>query len=107
MPHTFEELKGMTVAQLRDIAKDVQDEALQGFMTMHKDHLLPALCKALKIEGHAHHIARLADKAKVKAQIHDLKKQRDAAITAHDRKKLAELRPLLHTLRRKLRKAAK
>jgi hypothetical protein len=107
MAHTFEELKGMTVAQLRDIAKDVQDEALQGFMTMHKDHLLPALCKALKIEGHAHHIARLADKAKVKVQIRELKKQRDAAVAAHDKKKLSELRPLLHALRRKLRKAAK
>ena len=107
MAHTFEELKGMTVAQLRDIAKDVQSEALQGFMTMHKDHLLPALCKALNIEGHAHHVARLADKAKVKSQIRALKKERDAAIAAHDRKKLAELRPLLHTLRRKLRKAAK
>ncbi len=107
MAHTFEELKGMTVAQLRDIAKDVQDEVLQGFMTMHKDHLLPALCKALKIEGHAQHVAKLADKAKVKAQIHALKKQRDAAEAAHDKKKLAELRPLLHALRRKLRKTAK
>ena len=107
MAHTFEELKVMTVAQLRDIAKDVQDEALQGFMTMHKDHLLPALCKALKIEGHAQHVAKLADKAKVKAQIRELKKQRDAAVTAHDAKKLAQLRPLIHALRRKLRKAAK
>jgi hypothetical protein len=107
MAHTFEELKGMTVAQLRDIAKDVQDEALQGFMTMHKDHLLPALCKALKIEGHARHVAKLAGKSKVKAQIRDLKKQRDAALAAHDVKKLAPLRPLLHALRRKLRKAAK
>jgi malic enzyme len=107
MAHTFEELKGMTVAQLRDIAKDVQSEVLQGFMTMHKDHLLPALCKALNIEGHAQHVAKLADKSKVKAQIRDLKKQRDAAVAAHDAKKLAELRPLLHALRRKLRRAAK
>jgi hypothetical protein len=107
MAHTFEELKGMTVAQLRDVAKDVQDEGLQGFMTMHKDHLLPALCKALKIEGHAQHVAKLADKAKVKAQIHELKKQRDAAEAAHDKKKLAAIRPVLHALRRKLRKAAK
>jgi len=107
MAHTFEELHGMTVAQLRDIAKDVQHEALQGFMTMHKDHLLPALCKALNIEGHAHHIARLADKTKVKTQIRALKKQRDAAHAAHDAKKIADIRPLLHGLRRKLRKAAK
>jgi hypothetical protein len=107
MAHTFDELKKMTVAQLRDIAKDVQDEVLQGFMTMHKDHLLPALCKALKIEGHAQHVAKLADKAKVKTQIRELKKQRDAAVTAHDKKKLAQLRPLIHALRRKLRKAAK
>ena len=107
MAHTFEELKGMTVAQLRDVAKDVQHEAVQGFLTMHKDHLLPALCKALNIEGHAQHVAKLADKSKIKTQIGDLKKQRDAAMTAHDAKKLEQLRPLIHALRRKLRKAAK
>ena len=107
MAHTFEELKGMTVAQLRDIAKGVEHEALQGYTTMHKDHLLPALCKALKIEGHAQHVAKLADKTKVKTQIRALKKERDAAVAAHDAKKLAQLRPLIHALRRKLRKAAK
>ena len=107
MAHTFEELKGMTVAQLRDIAKDVQHEALQGFMTMHKDHLLPALCKALNIDAHAHHVAALANKTKVKVAIRDLKKQRDAALAAHDQAKLDQLRPLIHALKRKLRKAAK
>lgn len=106
MAHTYEELKGMTVAQLREVAQGIQHEGLQGFLTMHKDHLLPALCKALNIDAHAHHVAALADKARVKAQIRELKKQRDAALAAHDGKKLKQLRPLIHGLRRKLRKAA-
>ena len=46
MTHTFESLKKMTLAELRDVAKDVQHEAVQGFTQMNKDHLLPALCQA-------------------------------------------------------------
>ena len=100
--------------QLREVAQGIQregpegapSEALQGFLTMHKDHLLPALCKALNIDAHAHHVAALANKTKVKVAIRDLKKQRDAALTAHDGKKLREIRPLIHALKRKLRKAA-
>ena len=106
MAHTYEEFKGMTVEKLREVAQGIQHEALHGFLTMHKDHLLPALCKALNIDAHVHHVAKLANKTKVKTQIRDLKKQRDAAMAAHDAKKLKEIRPVIHALRRKLRKAA-
>ena len=47
MAHTYEELSKMTVVELRDIAKDVDHEAVQGATQMNKEHLLPALCKAL------------------------------------------------------------
>src|SRR4029450_7692190 len=57
MVHTFECLKKMTLAELRDVAKDVQHDAVQGYTQMNKDHLVPALCKALGIDAHEHHAA--------------------------------------------------
>ena len=54
MAYTYDELKGKTIAELRDIAKDVSHDAVQGFSQMNKDHLLPALCKALNIDTHGH-----------------------------------------------------
>ena len=51
MAHTYEELRKKTVAELRDIAKDIQHDAVQGFSQMNKEHLLPAICKALGIEA--------------------------------------------------------
>jgi hypothetical protein len=35
-----------TAAELRDIAKALTHEAVQGYTQMNKEHLLPALCKA-------------------------------------------------------------
>ncbi len=56
MAYTYEELKGKTIAELREIAKGVeQHEAVQGFSQMNKEHLLPALCKALGVDTHGHH----------------------------------------------------
>ena len=101
--YTFDQLKDMTVAQLREIATGVENEALQGFTTMHKEQLLPQLCKALNVPMHAHHDAGAA-KVVVKTRIHLLKKQRDAALEAHDRKPLPDIRRELRHLRHKLRK---
>ena len=42
MAYTYEELKGKTVQELREIAKDVKHDAVQGFSQMNKEHLLPA-----------------------------------------------------------------
>jgi hypothetical protein len=47
MPHTYEGLKGKKVEELREIAKALQHDAVQGYSQINKDHLLPALCKAL------------------------------------------------------------
>ena len=106
MAHTYEELHGMTVAKLREIAQGVEHEALKGFSTMHKDHLLPALCKALGIEGHAHKIAHGEQKTKLKKQIRALKKDRDAAVAAKDYKKAAQARDFIRTYRHRLRRMA-
>ena len=38
MAHTYHELKLMTVQELREIAKDVPHDAVQGFSQMNKDH---------------------------------------------------------------------
>src|SRR5262249_58182229 len=56
MAYTYHELKGKTIQELREIAKSVENhDAVQGYSQLNKDHLLPALCKALGIESHEHH----------------------------------------------------
>ena|SRR2546426_3916408 len=101
--HTFEELKKKTVAELRDIAKGLQHEAVQGYTQMNKDHLLPALCKALGIEVGHHHVEEGFDKSKIKARMKKLKAERDKALEAHDSKKLKAVRGELHTLNHRMR----
>jgi protein-arginine kinase activator protein McsA len=93
----------MTVTQLRDIAKDVQPQ-IEGYTTMHKDHLLPALCKALGI--HIAHAAHGAEKTRVKGVIRKLKARRDDAVGKKDRKQQALSRGQIHALKRRLRKMA-
>ena len=72
MAHTYEELKAKTVAELREIATD----SVQGASQMNKEKLLPALCKALGIETHAHHEVHGIDKSSVKARMRELKAER-------------------------------
>jgi protein-arginine kinase activator protein McsA len=103
MAHTYEELHKMTVTQLRAIADSVEDESLKGHLTMHKDHLLPLLCKALGVEIPHHHVVS-QNKGEMKAKIHELKKERTTAIEKKDYKKLEAIRDEIHKLKRKLRK---
>jgi hypothetical protein len=103
MAHTYEELKGKTVEQLREIAKGIESEAVKGFSQMNKDHLLPALCKALGIDTHAHHHVEGIDKPAIKAKIKELKEQRLAALAAHDPDRLKSVRRHLHHLNRQIR----
>ena len=105
MAHTYDELHSMTVAQLRDIAEGIEHDAVQGYTTMHKDQLLPALCEALGIEAHEHHEVVGIDKGAVKARIRELKKERDAALEAHDSQQLKRVRRQIRGLKRKIRKA--
>jgi hypothetical protein len=105
--HTYEELKKKTVAELRDIAKDIQHDAVQGFTQMNKEHLLPAICKALGIEAFEHHAAASTEKAKIKARMAELKKARVKAMGAGDPGKLRALRREYHGLNHSLRNSAK
>ena len=103
MAHTYHELKQMTVAELRDMAKDLNHEAVQGYSQMNKDHLLPALCRALNIDTLEHHTARGVDKPSIKAQIRQLKYERERALTAHDHVLLKSIRRQMHALNRQIR----
>ena len=100
---TYEELKLKTVAELRDIAKGITHDAVLGYTQMHKDQLLRAICRALGIDSHEHHHVVGIDKPAIKAQMRALKKERDAAVEAHDSSQLAVVRRKLHRLNHQLR----
>jgi hypothetical protein len=101
--YTYEQLKKMTVAELRDIAKDVPHDAVQGFTQMNKDHLLPALCTALGIDAHEHHVAHGKIKLAAKARMKALRARRADAIAAGDRAALKAVRQEYRHLNHKLR----
>ena len=105
MAHTFEELKHMTVAQLKEIAKETDHEAVKGYTQMNKDRLLNAICEALGLDMHVHHQVKGLDKPAVKSEIRALKKQRDKAIESKDYKELKAVRRQIKTLKNKLRRA--
>jgi hypothetical protein len=105
MAYTHNELKHKTLAELRDIAKDIEHEAVQGYTQLNKEHLVVALCKALNIDMHEHHDVVGIDKATIKSRIKELKKKRDAAIKAHDQAQLKQARRSIHRLKRQIHKA--
>jgi len=104
MELTYEQLRHKTLAELRDIAKDIQHEAVQGYTQMNKEHLVLAIANALGIQ-HEHHSVVGIDKSGIKAQIRQLKTQREAAIAAHDRAQLKVVRRSIHRLKRRIHKA--
>jgi len=103
MAYTYEELKGKTVAELRDIARGLDSEEVKGASQMNKEHLLPVLCHALGIEAHEHHTVTGVNKAAIKAQMHDLKQRREAALESHDHALLKSLRRQIHHLNHQIR----
>jgi hypothetical protein len=103
MAYTHHQLKEKTVVELRDIAKGTQHEAVQGYTQLNKEHLIVALCTALNIPMHEHHEVVGIDKAGVKARMRALKRERDAAIEAHDSGKLKAIRRQIHHLNRRIR----
>jgi hypothetical protein len=102
--YTYKQLKGMTVAKLREIADGIKDDALEGHSTMHKEHLLPRLCKVLGLEEH--HAAHGAAKLKIKSQIRRLRSRRDELHTSGDHAQLARVRHNIHVLKHRLRRMA-
>ena len=104
MAYTYHELKGKTIQELRDIAKGIENQdAVQGYSQLNKDHLLPALCAALGVPIHEHHDVVGIDKPAIKAQMGELKKKRLAALEAHDHDALKSVRRQLHRLNRQIR----
>ena len=104
MPYTIEELKHKTLADLRDIAKGIEHDAVQGYTQMNKQHLISGLAKALGIQ-HEHHDVVGVDKSTIKARIRELKTQREAALAAHNRAQLKVVRRTIHRLKRRIHKA--
>lgn len=101
---TYEELHRKTVAELREIAKGITHDAVQGSSQMKKEQLLPAICQALGIEMHAHHhVADAFDKASVKSRMKMLKAERAKALDAHDTARLHAIRRELHSLNHRIR----
>jgi len=105
MELTYEQLRHKTLAELRDMAKGVeQHEAVQGYTQMNKEHLVIGLAKALGIQ-HEHHNVVGIDKSSIKSRIRELKTQREAAIAAHDHAQLKVVRRTIHRLKRRIHKA--
>jgi hypothetical protein len=103
--YTFHELKEKTVADLREIAKGIEHEAVKGATQMNKDHLLKALCTALNIDMHEHRDVVGIDKAAIKARIRELKKKRDQILASKDRTELHGVLRQIHALKRTIRRA--
>ena len=102
---SFEELKHKTVGELRDMAAAMPHDALKGHTQMNKEHLLKAICQALKIDMHAHHEVVGIDKTAIKVQLRQLKKRRDEIMEAGDHEELHAIRRQMHHLKRELHKA--
>jgi len=103
MTMTYEDLKKKTIAELRDMAKGLTHDAVQGYTQMNKEHLLPALCKALGIDHAHHHVEAGFDKSKIKTRMKALRAERDGALKVHDSAKLRVIRTELHALNHRIR----
>ena len=111
MSYTYDDLKAMTIADLREIARGLQP-ALQGYTQMNQEHLLPALCAALGVDTHHHHrhahrhhhgAHQVFDKPTMKATLRTLKTERARALDAHDGHALHDIRRRIHALKHRLR----
>jgi hypothetical protein len=101
--HSFHELKEKNVHELREIAKGIQHEAVQGYTQLNKDHLLAAIAKALNLPTHEHHAVGEFDKLGTKARMRSLRKQRDEALEGGDKTTIHEIRRQLHKLNHQVR----
>lgn len=105
MAHTYEELKTKKVDDLREIAKGIEHEAVQGYTQLTKPKLLEAICSALGIDPHEHHEVVGVEKKSIKAKIRALKVKREEILSSSSRDGLKQVLRDLHRLKRQLRKA--
>ena len=108
MAYTYHELKEKTIQDLREIAKGVENqEAVQGYSQLNKEHLLPALCKALGIAASEHKEVTGIDKPAVKKKMKELREKRQAALEARDGALLKSIRRQIHHYNRQIRAHAR
>ena len=101
---TNEELSKMTAAKLKEIAHEQESDELKGVANLHKEKLLPLLCKVLGVEIPHHHVEGI-DKGKIKKQIRELKKKRDEILAEKKGKEeLKKVRHEIHNLKKELRR---
>src|SRR5436190_22237673 len=105
MAYTHHELKHKTLAELRDIAKDIEHDAVKGYTQLNKEHLVVAICNALNIDVHEHHDVVGIDKSAIKSRIKALKAKRDAAVVAHDHAQFKRAPRSIHRLKRQIHNA--
>ncbi len=103
--YSYEQIKHMTVAQMRDLASGLDHEAIKGYSQLKKDELIPALCTALGIEAHVHHEIQGLDKGRVKLEIRELKARRDELLESGDKDEYKVVLRKIHRLKHELRKA--
>ena len=100
----YHDLQKMTVGRLREMAQAYDD--LEGVTGMPKEKLVDVLAHKKGIEI-PHKVVSGVDKAAIKAQIRELKKTRDAALSAKDSEQLRRTRRKLHRLRHHLRRSSR
>ncbi|HNS72585.1 MAG TPA: Rho termination factor N-terminal domain-containing protein [bacterium] len=106
MAPTYDELKKKTVAELREIAKGLDHEAVQGYSQLNKEHLLVAVCKALGLDMHSHHHHEAGTTlAQMKKELKELKKKRDTALSAEDKAALKRTRTRMRRLKKRISRA--
>lgn len=103
--YTFKELKHKTAAELKEIAKGIQHEAVQGYTQMNKEHLIKAICTAMNIPVHEHIEKQGLNRSALKARIRELKAQRTEALAKKDYATLKAIRLSIKRCKRKLRKS--
>lgn len=103
--YTHEQLRHMTVAQLREIASGIEHEAVKGYTQLRKDEIIHGICEALGIDEIEHHKVVGLEKGKIKQRIRALKQERDAALEAHDPAALKQTRRRIRRLKRRIRRA--
>jgi len=100
----WKDLEKMTVVKLREEA--LKFPQIEGVHGKNKERLMDELASALGIEKpHAHFSENVVHtKSELKHQIHELKKERDQLIVAHDHQHLHDVRRQIHELKHTIRK---
>lgn len=99
----FHELQKTRVSDLREMMKQHCPEVV-GVVGLKKEQLIDALAEKLGIEKPHKHVAMGLGKRKIKAEIRQLKVQRQAALQAKDAVELRKFRRQIHLRKRRLRR---